>query len=108
MRNVPDYAKVPKEQYRELRKELESVCNLFSFEFHDVWDIMIGKIEARHERVLAGKAKAEMRLDLAVEAMANEVRKERKRREDEAVQRSWQTAASKTVAMMNAVNSEEG
>lgn len=81
MKNVPEHARVSKPEYKVIRKKMETYCNIYGFEFHDAWDLMIKMVEERHARVVAGAAKFEMTLEMAVENMYKQLSQERGRQD---------------------------
>jgi len=81
VKKVPAYARVSKDEYRALRKSVENVCNIFGFEFHEAWDLMIETMEVRHEKFLTGKVKFDMTLAQAVKGIEQQLAKERARRD---------------------------
>lgn len=81
MKKVPLHARVEKDEYRAIRKSVDTTANLFGFEFHEVWDLMVTMIEQRHDKVMSGNAKSEMTLTLAAENIRKELAKERGRRD---------------------------
>jgi hypothetical protein len=88
MRKVPDYARVPRDEYIELRREVENFSRLYGFEFRWTWDLVISTLDRCHQKFLAGDQPRDMTLREAVEGTHKQVAAERSRRRkiaDEAV-----------------------
>ena len=81
MKKVPEYARVSKDEYRRIRKEVETVSSIFSFDFREVWNLMIDTMVQRHAKVIAGSAKIEMTLQQAADGIRTQLAKERGRRD---------------------------
>lgn len=83
LKRVPEYVRVSKDEYRQLRRELERTASASAFDFRGVWNLMIDLIEERHALVLAGKRKTELTLTQAVADMQVSVIQERAKMEQE-------------------------
>ena len=85
LKPVPEYVRVSKDEYRQLRRELERTASASAFDFRGVWNLMIDLIEERHALVLAGKRKSELTLKQAVADMQLSIINERAKMEQEKV-----------------------
>lgn len=79
MRNVPEWARVDKAEYRRLREELRKTSDASSFAFVSVWNLMIEDMEDRYQLHLQGRHRELPTLEWAVTTMQKEMVDERAR-----------------------------
>jgi hypothetical protein len=96
--NVPEWAKVSKDEYRQLRNELRRTTDAASFDFVQVWNLMIETMEERHALVAKGRRKNDLTLAQAVGKMQQDVIKERADIMQEAVRAQEHAEAMAAVA----------
>lgn len=77
IRNVPEWARVPQAEYRRIRSDLKRTCDAAAFDFIQVWDLMLDRMEERHALVAKGRRKTELTLAKAAADMQMDVIKER-------------------------------
>jgi hypothetical protein len=62
VKNVPPYARVSKDEYREIRTLVLGQAHLLGFHETDMWNLVIAQIEERHALVLKKRRKNEITL----------------------------------------------
>ena len=74
---VPDYAKVPKDEYRHWRNECQITARAAGYDWMVLWNFAVAEVMKRHENVSKGRAKNELSLGDAVRKVQKEAVKAR-------------------------------